>query len=182
MKLIKTRLQGAHVIIPEPYQDKRGMFSRIFCKKELEEIGLFKEIVQVNYSLTVKKGAIRGMHFQKSPRTEIKIVKCISGAVFDVIVDWRKGSPTFLQWHAENLSAKNMRAFYIPEGFAHGYQVLEPQSELLYFHTEFYSPEHEDGVRFNDPKLDITWPLQVTDISERDRKHQYLSDDFKGIT
>jgi len=174
-------LSGAHIIIPEPYTDNRGRFSRIFCKQELQSIGFKGEIVQVNHSATVQKGAVRGMHFQYPPKAEIKMVKCIFGAVFDVMVDLRKDSPTFLRWHGETLSADNMNMMYIPEGFAHGFQVLEENSELLYFHSEFYSPEHEGGVRYNDPEIGIDWPIEIKDISERDKRHPLLGKDFSGI-
>lgn len=175
MIFIPTPLEGAYIIKPEPFQDHRGMFSRIYCKNELSAIGYVKDIVQVNYSITVKKGAIRGMHFQYPPKAEIKMVKCLCGSVFDVIIDLRKGSPTFLKWHGEILSSENMKMIYIPEWFAHGFQTLEENCELLYLHTEFYSPEDEGGVRFDDPVLNISWPLEVTDISEKDRTHPLLA-------
>ena len=181
MKIVATPLKNAFIIETEPFEDTRGRFSRIFCKKEFQAIGIVKDIVQVNYSITVEKGAIRGMHFQRPPMAEIKMVKCLRGSVFDVIVDLRKGSPTFLKWHGEVLSAKNMKMMYVSEGFAHGFQTLEEDSELLYFHTEFYSPEHEDGVRFDDPKVGIKWPLEVTDISEKDRSHPLLPSEFAGL-
>lgn len=177
-------LEGAYLIDPAPFKDHRGFFARVFCEKELKEIGYTKKIVQINHSLTTRKGAIRGMHFQYPPKAEIKMVKCLSGAVFDVIVDLRKTSPTFGRWHGEELTSKNMKMMYIPEGFAHGFQTLEEDSQLLYFHTEFYSPEHEGGVRFDDPDLAIQWPLPVSDISEKDRRLPLLKElrttSFKG--
>ncbi|MDA3898182.1 MAG: dTDP-4-dehydrorhamnose 3,5-epimerase [Desulfobacteraceae bacterium] len=181
MKFMPLPLSGAHIIIPEPRKDKRGLFARIFCADELKQIGHTKNIVQVNHSGTVKKGAVRGMHFQYSPKAEIKIIKCIRGAVFDVIVDIRLGSSTFLQWHGENLTSENMKMMYVPEGFAHGFQVLEENSELLYFHTEYYSPEHEGAVRHDDPMIGIDWPVGVTEVSERDKTHPLLNDDFAGV-
>jgi len=174
-------LKDAYIVEPEPHSDSRGLFSRVFCQEEFKKIGIDKQILQVNHSATVQKGALRGMHFQHPPKAEIKMVKCIRGAVYDVMVDLRKYSPTFLHWHGETLSAENMKMMYIPEGFAHGFQVLEEKSELIYFHTQFYSPEHEGGVRFNDPKIGINWPIEVTDISERDQNHAVLGNDFKGI-
>ena len=182
MQFIRLSLKKAHIILPEPFADHRGKFARIFCHKELHRIGHIKPIVQVNHSLSFRKGAVRGMHFQYPPKAETKIVKCLHGSVFDVIIDLRQGSPTFLQWHGEVLSAENMRMVYIPEGFAHGFQTLEENAELLYLHTEFYSPEHEGAVRYDDPMINISWPLAISDISEKDQAHPLLPEDFKGIT
>jgi len=181
MKIKQTPLQDAFSIEPEPFEDDRGLFARVFCQQELQHILHNKNIVQINHSITKQKGAIRGMHFQYPPKAEIKMVKCLRGSVFDVIIDLRKGSPTFLKWHGETLSYENMRMLYIPEGFAHGFQTLEENSELLYLHTEFYSPEHEGGVRYDDPKVGIKWPSKVTDISEKDKKHALLKNEFQGI-
>lgn len=181
MKFIKTKLKDLYIIEPEPFEDDRGRFYRMLCKNELKQIGHTKEIVQINHSLTTQKGVIRGMHFQYPPKAEIKLVKCINGKVFDVAIDLRKNSPTFLQWHGEIISAKNLKIMYIPEGFAHGFQTLEENSELLYFHTEFYSSEHEGGVRYDDPLIDIEWPLEVSDLSERDKNHKLLNENFEGI-
>jgi dTDP-4-dehydrorhamnose 3,5-epimerase len=182
MKIFRTPLQDAFVLEPEPFVDDRGKFSRIFCQQELRQIGHEKPIVQVNHSITRRKGAVRGMHFQFPPKAEIKIVKCLRGSVFDVIIDLRRDSPTFLQWYGEILSAENLKMIYIPEGFAHGFQTLEDNSELLYLHTEFYSPEYEEGVRYDDPRINISWMVEVTDISSRDQSHPLLSGDFEGIT
>ena len=181
MKIKQTPLQDAFVIEPEPFIDDRGLFARVFCQHELQNILRDKKIVQINHSLTRQKGAIRGMHFQYPPKAETKMVKCLRGSVFDVIIDLRKGSPTFLKWHGEVLSAENMKMMYIPEGFAHGFQTLEQNCELLYLHTEFYSPEHEGGVCYNDPLINISWPLATTDISAKDQGYPLLSKDFKGI-
>jgi dTDP-4-dehydrorhamnose 3,5-epimerase len=157
------------------------MFTRIFCKKELEQIGHMRDIAQVNHSLTEKAGTIRGMHYQKPPKAEIKLVRCIKGSVYDVIVDIRKNSPTFLKWHGEKLSGQNMLTIYIPEGFAHGFQTLSPQSELIYFHTEFYDPLFEDGIRHDDPRIGVKWPLNVAEISNRDNEFAMLAKNFTGI-
>jgi len=181
MKFINTKIEGVHVIEPTPFKDHRGMFARVFCKNELREIGHDKEIVNINHSATSKKGSIRGMHFQYPPKAEIKIFKCIKGSILDIAIDLRKNSPTFLQYHGEVLSAENMKMLYVPEGFAHGFQSLEDDIEIIYSTTEFYSPENESGVRFNDPKIGIKFPLEVTDISEKDKNQKLLSDDFKGI-
>jgi dTDP-4-dehydrorhamnose 3,5-epimerase len=181
MRFIQTNIKGLYVIHPEPIEDKRGKFYRLYCQNELKEIGHHKNIVQINYSFTKKKGSIRGMHFQYLPKAEIKLVKCIAGSVFDVAIDLRKFSSTFLKWHSEIISAENMKTLYIPEGFAHGFQTLEDNCELLYIHTEVYSPEHEGSVRYDDPIIDIKWPLEITDISKRDSENKLLDDSFKGI-
>ena len=181
MKFLETPLKGLTIIELESYRDDRGLFFRLFCSNELKEIGLNKNIMQINQSLTIKKGAVRGMHFQFPPKAEIKIIKCIRGTIFDVAIDLRKQSPTFLQWYGEILSAGNMKLMYIPEGFAHGFQTLEENSELLYLHTEFYSPENEGGIRYDDPRIDIKWPLEVIEISERDKKFKLIDDNFEGL-
>ena len=181
MKIKPTPLQDAFIIEPEPFKDDRGLFARVFCKQELQSILHDKNIVQINHSLTRQKGAIRGMHFQYPPKAEIKMVKCICGSVFDVIIDLRKGSPSFLKWHGQTLSSENMKMMYIPEGFAHGFQTLQPNSELLYLHTEFYNPEHEGSVFYDDPKIGIKWPLKVTEISDKDKRYPFLTQDFGGI-
>jgi len=181
MKIKQTSLQDAFIIEPEPFKDDRGLFARVFCQHELQNILNGKNIVQINHSLTRQKGAIRGMHFQYPPKAEIKMVKCLRGSVFDVMIDLRSDSSTFLKWYGEKLSAENMKMMYIPGGFAHGFQTLEQNSELLYLHTEFYSPDYEGGVCYNDPKIGIKWPLEVTEISDKDKKYSFLSQNFEGI-
>ena len=181
MKINHTPLQNAFTIELEPFTDDRGLFARVFCQQELQQILHDKEIVQINHSSTRQKGAIRGMHFQYPPKAETKIVKCLRGSVFDVMVDLRRNSITFLKWYGETLSAENNKMMYIPEGFAHGFQTLKNDCELLYLHTEFYSRESEGGLRYDDPMINISWPLKATDISERDNSHPLLSKDFKGI-
>ncbi|MBW2570183.1 MAG: dTDP-4-dehydrorhamnose 3,5-epimerase [Deltaproteobacteria bacterium] len=175
MKINKLPLEDAFVIEPEVVTDNRGIFARVFCQRELQNILHGKNIVQINHSLTKQKGAIRGMHFQYPPKAEVKMVKCLCGSVFDVTIDLKKDSSTFLKWHGEVLSAENMKTIYIPEGFAHGFQTLEENCELLYLHTEFYSPDHEGGVRYDDPKIGIKWPLGITHVSERDQNHSLLA-------
>ena len=167
MKILENPFKNAFVLQVEPYIDHRGKFGRIYCQDELKQIGHYKQIVQINHSLTRKRGAVRGMHFQHPPKAEIKMVKCLRGSVFDVIVDLRRDSDTLLQWYGEVLSDDNLKMMYVPEGFAHGFQTLEEKTELLYLHTEFYSPEHEGGVRYNDPRLNISWPVEVTEVSEK---------------
>jgi dTDP-4-dehydrorhamnose 3,5-epimerase len=181
MIFTETALKGSFIISLEPYSDERGWFARTFCKKEFEKIGHQKEWVQMNHSFTIHQGTIRGMHFQLPPFTEIKMVRCIAGSVLDVIVDIRKDSATFLQWFSVELSAANKLMIYIPEGFAHGFQTLENNSELIYHHTEFYQPGVEGGLLYNDPQLNIQWPLPVQNISERDINHPLLDNNFKGI-
>ena len=181
MKFTELPLKGAYVVEPKPFEDQRGMFSRIFCEIEFKEISHSKKLVQINHSLTNRKGAIRGLHYQNPPMTETKMVKCLRGSVYDVIIDLRKESDTFLNWHGETLSSENRCMLYIPEGFAHGFQTLEANCELLYFHTKFYSPDYEEAVRFDDPRVGIKWPLDATEISEKDKNHPLLSGNFAGI-
>jgi len=180
MKFLPTILNGSFTIQLDPIKDERGWFARYFCKKEFSSIGHDKEWVQMNHSFTIKKGTIRGMHFQKPPHSEIKLVRCIHGSVYDVVIDLRKDSPTFLNWFGVELSAENKLMMYIPEGFAHGFQTLEDNSGLLYMHTAYYSPEAESGLKFNDPQINISWPLEVSEISLRDNNHDLL-EKFNGL-
>jgi len=179
MKFIETPIKSAYVLKPEPIEDHRGRFCRIFCEEELKKIGLNKKIVQMNHSITLKKGTIRGLHFQKPPKSEIKIVKCVKGSVFDVIVDLRRNSSTLFQWYGTILSSYNIMQMYVPIGMAHGFQTIEDNSELIYFHTEYYSSEHERGLRYNDPEINIKWPLRVKDISEKDINFPFISNSLK---
>jgi dTDP-4-dehydrorhamnose 3,5-epimerase len=180
MKFDPTPLKGSYLIELSPIADDRGWFARTYCRDTFEkEIGHNKEWVQMNHSFTVNKGAVRGMHFQVSPYEEIKMVRCIAGAVFDVIVDLRTGSDTFLKWFGAALSAENKRMMYIPEGFAHGFQALSENAELVYSHTQNYQPSAERGLLYNDPALNIEWPLAVTDVSQRDKNHPLIRSDFK---
>ncbi len=181
MKLRPTKLSALWIAEAQPIVDPRGAFARWFCARELAELIGSRRIVQINHSRTHRVGAIRGMHFQYPPCAEMKLVRCIRGRVWDVAVDLRQGSSTFLQWHAEELTPESGRMMVIPEGFAHGFQALEEDSELLYLHTAFYAPEHEGGVRFDDPAIGIAWPLDVTDVSDRDRSHPLLDVDFEGL-
>ena len=153
MKFNEIKIKGLYIAELEPFSDDRGFFARAYCNKELEKINIEKPIKQINHSSTSTVGAIRGMHYQNTPYAEIKMVRCIVGEVFDVAVDLRKDSDTFLQWHGEYLNSKNFKMMVIPEGFAHGFQVTKPNSELLYFHTESYTQKAELGVLFNDEKL-----------------------------
>ena len=174
-------LEGLKRITRRKLGDSRGFLSRIFCAAELVEAGWTKPIVQINHTLSLTKGVVRGLHYQKPPHAEMKLVSCLTGAIWDVVVDLRAGSPSFLQWHAEVLSAENGAALLIPEGFAHGFQTLEPETNLLYLHSAAYAPEAEAALRFDDPSLAISWPLKATEMSERDQNHPYLMPDFSGM-
>jgi len=175
------QLEGVYVVDLQPVGDSRGWFSRTYCKKEFAAIGHDKEWVQLNHSFTSKKATIRGMHYQLPPFSEIKMVRCIAGAVLDVVIDLRKGSATFLQWFAVELNAENKKMIYIPEGFAHGFQCLADNCELLYHHSAYYTPGAEGGIRYDDPFVNINWPMAPTDISDRDLSHPLLDKNFKGI-
>lgn len=176
-----TPLSGSYLVIPEPVADNRGWFARTFSKDIFQQIGHEKEWVQMNISVTNVAGTIRGMHFQVPPYREIKMVQCIKGRVFDVIIDVRKDSPTFLQWMGTILSGENHHLLYIPEGFAHGFQTMTDNCELIYHHSEYYKSGFEGGIRYNDPLVKIDWPVDVTEISARDSQHPLLTDQFKGI-
>lgn len=182
MKLLLTAIQGVVIVESNGLNEHRGAFSRLYCKHELATVIGDREIVQVNHSRTSMVGAVRGLHYQHPPYAEMKLVRCLKGRIWDVAVDLRAGSPTFLQWHAEELSPENGRMLVIPEGCAHGFQVLEADSELLYLHTAFYTPAAEGGLLHHDPQLEITWPLPVTVLSDRDRCHLPIALDFPGIT
>ena len=181
MKFVEAPLAGAYVIELEPFQDERGLFARTFCQNEFAKIGFYKQIVQINHSITRQKGAIRGMHYQLPPACETKIIRCVQGEVFDVMVDIRSGSPTFMQWYEVELSKDNLRMVYIPEGFAHGFQSLTDNVELIYHHSAFYSPESERGLRFDDPVLAFHWPLSVRAVSSKDQSYPLIDNNFKGI-
>jgi dTDP-4-dehydrorhamnose 3,5-epimerase len=176
-----TRLEGLGVIQRKAIGDDRGFLSRLFCQQELAAAGWVWPIRQINHTATATSGIVRGMHFQLPPKAEGKLVSCIRGAVWDVAVDVRKDSPTFLQWHAEELSAENLRAMLIPPGFAHGFQTLQPDSELIYLHSEAYDSDLERGLNPQDPILAISWPLDISKISPRDLGHPMLGADFSGV-
>jgi len=168
-------MNGLYIIEPELKTDERGYFARIFCKKEFTKIGFNFEIVQINRALNKKKGTIRGLHFQTPPKAEDKIISCVKGAIYDVAIDLRKDFPTFGQWVAEKLTEDNKKMFLIPKGFAHGFQTLTDNTEILYFMSEFYSPEYESGVRWNDPFFNIKWPIKNPILSEKDKNWPLLS-------
>ena len=164
-----------------PYVDSRGSFMRCFCSDVMKKILKDRNVLQINQSCTTAVGAIRGLHFQYPPYAEMKMIRCIKGRVWDVAIDLRKGSKTFLKWYAQELSADNNKMMVIPEGCAHGFQVMEPESELIYLHTAFYEKSYEGGVRFDDPQISINWPLEVTEISQKDEQFELLPNEFKGI-
>lgn len=174
-------MAGLVVAESKPFKDERGAFARLFCEQELSSVIGERKIVQINHSYTAAVGAVRGLHFQYAPHAEMKLVRCLKGKVWDVVVDLRPQSPSFKRWYAQELSQQNAHMMVIPEGFAHGFQVLEAGAELVYLHTAFYKPESECGVRHDDPELGIVWPLPVTDISARDSNHAYIDSNFRGI-
>lgn len=169
MIFTETKLKGAFIIDVKKIEDSRGFFGRSWCEKEAAEHGLATRMVQSNISLNLKKGTLRGMHFQHPPFRENKLVRCTRGIVVDIIVDLRPESPTHKQWIAVELSADTHRMLYVPEGFGHGFQTLEDNCELFYQVSQFYSPQHASGVRYNDPAFGITWPLPVSEISDNDK-------------
>jgi dTDP-4-dehydrorhamnose 3,5-epimerase len=182
VKVVPTKLAGVVIAETMPFTDHRGSFARFFCERELGPAVGSRHIVQINHSRTAAPGAVRGLHYQRPPHGEMKLVRCIKGSVFDVAVDIRAGSPTFLQWHAEELSAENARMMIVPEGFAHGYQAIEADSELIYCTTAFYEPSAEGGLSAQDPRLGIKWPLPVVDLSKKDAAQPMLTPDFAGLT
>jgi len=168
----ETPLAGAYLIELEKKGDERGFFARAFCEREFGQKGLATRFVQVNNSLSAQRGTLRGMHYQLAPRAETKLVRCIRGSLFDVILDLRKGSPTFGKSFGAEISAENRRMMYVPKGFAHGFVTLADDTEAFYFVDEFYAPEQERGVRWNDPRFAIAWPLAPVVVSDKDRGHR----------
>lgn len=181
LAILDTPIDGLKIVERTPRGDSRGFLARLFCAEELSAARWCKPVVQINQTVTQKQGTIRGLHFQHPPHAEMKLVICLRGAIWDVAVDLRAASSTFLKWHAEELSATNHRAFLIPEGFAHGFQTLTDDCELIYLHTEAYTPSAEAGIHPQDPMLSIPWPLPVTELSTRDAKHSALNHQFNGV-
>lgn len=181
MKITKTALPGVVVVETTPFADQRGTFACLYDERELAPVIGARRFVKIYHSRTSTVGTVRGMHFQYPPHAEMKLVRCLRGRVWDVVVDLRAGSSSFLHWHAEELAPENARMVVIPEGCAHGFQVLEPDSELLYLHTAAYVPEAEGGVSCNDPRLAIDWPLPVEGLSRRDRSFPPIALGFSGI-
>lgn len=168
MKFINTPLSGSYLIDLEIKSDERGFFARYFCEKEFNKNGLNTKWVQINNSLSNEKGTLRGLHFQNEPKSEVKLVRCIQGAIWDVIVDVRKKSNTFGKWFGAEITSKNRTMMYVPEGFAHGFITLEPNTEIIYLVSEFYSLEDENTILWNDQSIDINWPINPKIISNKD--------------
>ena len=180
-EFLTTPLTGLKLVQRKAIEDHRGFLSRFYCADEFRDAGIDKSIAQINHTLTRKKGAVRGLHFQYPPHTEVKLVSCLHGEIWDVAVDLRVNSPTYLQWHSEVLSASNRKSLLIPEGFAHGFQTLSEDCELIYLHSATYHPESEGALNVNDPRLNISWTLEMCDLSDRDRNHAFIDQNFQGI-
>lgn len=174
MKFTETALEGAWIVDLERLEDERGFFARSFCRKELDQLGMNSDVVQANISFNTNKGTLRGMHFQVAPALETKLVRCIRGSIIDIVVDMRECSPTYRQHIAVELTAENRRALFVPAHFAHGFQTLEDNTEVMYLVSGFYTPDCERGLRFNDPVLNIQWPLPVDHLSDKDAQWPLL--------
>lgn len=181
MIFLETPLRGAYVIEPEKHEDDRGFFARSWCREEFTSKGLDTKLVQCNVSFNKKQGTLRGLHYQLPPQAETKLVRCTRGALYDVIVDLRADSPTFLKWFGVELTGRNYRMLYIPQRFAHGFQTLEDGTEIFYQMSEFYAPEAARGLRWNDPRLRIAWPEADRIISTRDKEYADIEGAFAGI-
>ena len=181
MKFVNTPLAGLTIVQTQPHTDARGRFVRVYCEEEFFVLRPRLRFMQVNLSLTRGRGSVRGLHFQRPPAAEAKLIRCLRGAVFDVALDLRAGSATYLQWHAVELDETAQRQVFIPEGFAHGFQALSDEAELLYQHTAPYRPDCEGGVRFDDARLDIRWPLTPVNVSPRDRSFAAIDTGFEAI-
>lgn len=175
-------LPGLARVTHRRHEDDRGAFSRLYCEESLGSFGAPFHIRQINRSLTRERGSVRGLHYQAGPQREGKYITCMRGEVWDVVVDLRAGSPTFLRWHAEHLKAGDGSSLLVPAGFAHGFQALSDDAELLYLHSADYAPEHEGGLSVHDPRLAIDWPLPVINLSTRDAGHPWLDNRFTGVT
>jgi dTDP-4-dehydrorhamnose 3,5-epimerase len=169
MNFIQTELAGATIVEPQRREDARGWFARVYCEREFAEHGLPPRVAQTNMSLTRRRGTLRGMHYQAAPHAEDKLVRCVQGAIWDAIVDLRADSPTFRKWIGVELSADNGRMLLVPKGFAHGFVTLTEDCAVTYQVSEFYTPAAERGLRWNDPAIGIRWPVEVVDLSDKDR-------------
>lgn len=176
-----TKFEGLYIVNPVVHQDERGAFFRVFCEDEFSSLLNGETIKQINHSITDKKGTVRGLHFQYTPDSEIKIVKCIKGKIIDIVVDIRKSSKTFLQVFSIELSSKNKKMLYIPKGFAHGFQTLEDNTELIYLHSNIYTPNNEGSLHIKDPLLNINFPLDIINLSKKDNEQKFIDSNFKGI-
>jgi dTDP-4-dehydrorhamnose 3,5-epimerase len=179
--VIDLPLGGLKLVERRSLGDSRGFLSRLFCAEELAAVGWRKPIAQINLTFTAKRGTVRGLHFQYPPHAEMKLVSCLRGRVWDVAVDLRRGSDTLLHWHAEELSADNQRALLVPEGFAHGFQALTDEVELLYCHSAAFHSVAEGGLNPRDGELAIEWPLEIGELSDRDARHPMIDQDFEGL-
>lgn len=182
MNIVETPLEGVYVVISEFVSDERGSFSRLYCDQQLSDILGNRVVVQTNISKNINRGCVRGLHFQYPPYSEMKLIRCLRGKVFDIAVDLRTNSETYLKWYATVLTPEKNNMMVIPEGCAHGFQVMMDNTELLYLHTSHYKPSHEGGVRFDDPELSIDWPISQTIVSEKDRQYSLIGVNFKGIS
>jgi dTDP-4-dehydrorhamnose 3,5-epimerase len=180
-EISETPLAGVYVLQRRPVGDERGWLERMYCTTDLAELLGSRAIAQINRTLTASRATVRGMHYQVQPSAETKIVSCLRGAIFDIAVDVRRGSPTFLEWHAEMLSEENRRSLFVPEGFAHGFQTVVDDAEVLYLATAAYDPTLERGIHPLDPRVEIAWPLPVGRLSERDATHPPVGAEFEGI-
>ena len=177
-----TPISGLWQVVRNDFSDSRGVFAKLFSADDFKKIGLTQPVIQINHSLSRKKGTVRGLHFQHPPHAETRIISCTAGRIFDIAVDLRAGSPTYLKWHGVELAPEKKNALVIPPGFAHGFQTLEADCELIYLHTGNYVPDAEDALNIADPALKIDWPLPPEGLSERDLGHKMLADrDFAGI-
>ena len=174
-------LMGLKLVERQRIGDSRGFLSRLFCAEALAAAGWYKPIAQLNHTSTTQRGTVRGLHYQRPPHAEMKLVTCIQGEILDIAVDLRAGSPTFLRWHAEILSAENNRALLIPEGFAHGFQTLTDHVVLIYCHSAAYCPEAEAALHAEDPRLAIKWKLPIAELSVRDGMHPLIDEKFEGV-
>jgi len=181
MRISATPISGLILIERERAQDERGFFSRFFCSREMAAIGFDLPIAQINHTHTRRRGSVRGLHYQCAPFSEDKIVSCLRGEVFDVALDLRREAPTFLHWHAQVLSADNARSLLIPQGFAHGFQTLSDDCEMVYLHSRPFAPDSSGAINVRDPRVAIDWPLAFADISPRDSNHPFLPADYEGL-
>ncbi|MBB3268224.1 dTDP-4-dehydrorhamnose 3,5-epimerase [Azospirillum sp. OGB3] len=181
MKFHKTPLHGAHLIELEKRGDDRGFFARFFCEREFAEAGLCTRFVQINNSLSAKAGTLRGLHYQLTPDAEVKVVRCLKGALYDVLLDLRPDSPTYGKWFGAELNEENRLMMYVPQGFAHGFITLTDNTEALYLVSAFYGPDNERGVRYNDPRFGVEWPIAPTEISDKDRNWRDFDPEWHGV-
>jgi dTDP-4-dehydrorhamnose 3,5-epimerase len=181
INILRTPFEGVFILESNYFEDSRGKFGRIYCFEELETCLKSKLIKQINHSVTTKKGTLRGLHYQIPPFSETKIIKCLKGKIYDVIIDIRRNSETFLKYFHIELSENENKMLLIPEGFAHGFQTLTRDVEILYFHTNIYNKENECSISAFDPRINIFWPLKISEISDKDKNIKLLNESFKGI-